>query len=137
VRGAVDLRVADNGKRARTEERTQITIALPADAAEPHLAAARVLFGNEPYPGREVAPGSEGLGIGNGCNQGGREGWADARKRIESLRGFARSMPGYDAPVEIQYLRLQKLQLLAECYDASARDFRNASVARIGGDLNS
>ena len=46
-------------------------------------------------------------------------------------------MPGYDAPVEIQYLRLQKLQLLAECYDASARDFRNASVARIGGDLNS
>src|SRR5262245_4815401 len=52
--GAVDLSVADDCECASRKQAAQIAIALFADAAELVLAAARVLLGDEPDPGREV-----------------------------------------------------------------------------------
>ena len=53
--GAVDLGIADDGECAGHEQAAQIAIPLFADTAEPVLAPARVLLGNQPNPGREVA----------------------------------------------------------------------------------
>ena len=52
--GAMDFGIADDGERAGREQAAQIAIASLADTAEPVLAAARVLLGDEPDPGREV-----------------------------------------------------------------------------------
>src|SRR5262245_14934218 len=54
VPGAMDLSVANNGECAGCKQATQVAIALFADTAELILAAARVLLGDEPDPGREV-----------------------------------------------------------------------------------
>ena len=56
MRGAVDLGISDDGKRARCEQAAQIAIALLADAAEPVLAPTRMLLRHQPDPGREVPP---------------------------------------------------------------------------------
>ena len=50
VLGAMDLGVADDGKRAGGEQTAQIAITLFADAAELVLAATRMLLGDEPDP---------------------------------------------------------------------------------------
>ena len=55
VFGAVDLGIADDGECTGHEQAAQIAVTLFADAAEPVLAAARVLRRDEPDPGREVA----------------------------------------------------------------------------------
>ena len=52
--GAMDFGIADDGERAGREQAAQIAIASFADIAEPVLAPARVLLGDEPDPGREV-----------------------------------------------------------------------------------
>ena len=46
--------VADHGERAGREQAAQVAIASLADIAEPVLAAARVLFGDESDSGREI-----------------------------------------------------------------------------------
>ena len=55
ILGAVDLGMANDGECAGHEQAAQIAIPLFADTAEPIPTAARVLFGNQPDPGREVA----------------------------------------------------------------------------------
>ncbi len=53
--GAVEFGVADHRKCAGHKQAAQIAITLFADAAERLTAAARVLLGHQPNPGREVA----------------------------------------------------------------------------------
>jgi len=55
ILGAVDLGIANDGECAGHEQTAQIAIPLFADTAEPIPTPARVLFGNQPDPGREVA----------------------------------------------------------------------------------
>ena len=55
ILGAVDLGVANDGECAGHEQTAQIAIPLFADTAEPIPTPARVLFGPQPDPGREVA----------------------------------------------------------------------------------
>jgi uncharacterized protein len=50
-------------QRTSHEQAAQIAVTLFADTAEPILAPARVLLRDEPDPGREIAPRSEGLRI--------------------------------------------------------------------------
>jgi len=54
--GAVDFGIADHRQRAGREQAAQIAITSFADIAELVLASARVLLGDEPDPGREIAP---------------------------------------------------------------------------------
>lgn len=56
VSRAVDLGVADDGESSGREKTTQIAVASFADVAQPVLAAARVLLGDQSDPGREVTP---------------------------------------------------------------------------------
>src|SRR5271169_1626128 len=61
ILGAVDLGIADDGKRASHEQAAQITVTLFADTTEPVLASTRVLLRHQPDPGREIASRSEGF----------------------------------------------------------------------------
>ena len=70
ILGAVDLAlVPDDGECAGHEQAAQITVPLFADATEPVPTPARVLFGYQPDPGREVPTRSESFRIGDACNQ--------------------------------------------------------------------
>jgi hypothetical protein len=51
----MDLGIADDGQCASHKQEAQIAVTSFADTAEPVLAATRVLFWNDPDPGREVA----------------------------------------------------------------------------------
>ena len=66
----MELGIADDGKRPGHEQAAQIAIPLFADTAEPIPTAARVLFGNQPDLGREVATRSEGFRIGDARDKG-------------------------------------------------------------------
>jgi len=70
ILGAVDLGIANDGECTGHEQAAQIAIPLFADTAEPIPTAARVLFGNQPDPGREVATRSEGFRIGDARDKG-------------------------------------------------------------------
>ena len=70
ILGAVDLGIANDGECAGHEQAAQIAIPLFADTAEPIPTPARVLFGNQPDPGREVATRSEGFRIGDARDKG-------------------------------------------------------------------
>jgi hypothetical protein len=52
---AVDLGIANDGKRPGHEQAAQIAVALFVDTAKPVLAPTRVLLRHEPDPGREAA----------------------------------------------------------------------------------
>ena len=66
------------------------------DPAEPFLAAGRMLLGNKPDPGRQVASGRERLPITHLSNQGGGDDRANARDFLEPPAFFTRAMPGMD-----------------------------------------
>ena len=82
--GAVDLGIADHRKCASREQAAQIAITLLADTAKFVLAPARVLLRHQPDPGREVPPGSKGLGIGNTCDKCCGQRRTDAGDRVQS-----------------------------------------------------
>jgi hypothetical protein len=84
--GAMDFGIADDGERTRHEQAAQIAVTLLADMAEPVLAPARMLLRHQPNPGREIAPRSEGLWVGNGSDQSGRQYRTDARNLVEHSR---------------------------------------------------
>ena len=54
--GTVDFGLADHRQRAGREQAAQIAVASFADIAQPVLATARVLLGDQSDPGREVTP---------------------------------------------------------------------------------
>ncbi len=91
--GAVDLGVADDGQRSGHEQAAQIAVPLFADAAEPVLAPTRMLLRNEPNPGREVTPGSEGREVSNTRDQGGRQHRADPGDEGACSSGWTGARP--------------------------------------------
>ena len=54
ILGAMELGIADDGECTGHEQAAQIAVPLFADTAEPGPTPARVLFGYQPDPGREV-----------------------------------------------------------------------------------
>ena len=70
ILGAVDLGIANDGECTGHEQAAQVAIPLFADTAEPIPTPARVLFGNQPDPGREVATRSEGFRVGDARDKG-------------------------------------------------------------------
>src|SRR5271163_839736 len=88
-----DLGIADDGKRTGYEQAAQIAVTLLADAAEPVLAPARVLLRHKSNPGREIAPRSECLWVGDTSNQGSSQRRSYAWKRIEPPARLTGSVP--------------------------------------------
>src|SRR6266481_399589 len=99
--GAMDLGVADNGERTGHEQAAQIAVTLLADPAKPVLAPTGVLLRNEPNPGREIPPRSEGLWVGNGSGQSSGQYRANARTIIQPQAHLTGSVPGSDHAVEL------------------------------------
>src|SRR6478752_3495124 len=127
MRGAVDLRIANDGERAGHEQAAQIAIALFADIAEPVLAPARVLLRHQSNPGREVAARAKGLWVSDAGDQGRSQHWADAGDRIEPLARLIRSVPSHDHPIELQNLFLEPAQLTP----SAARHIRATTGTRL------
>src|SRR5215469_9458073 len=119
--GAINLGVADNGERSGGEKAAQIAVTLLADAAKPVLAAARVLPGHEPDPGREVSARTKGLWIRHACHQRRGQSRSNTWNLIEPFARLIGPVPGHDPPVKLQNLSLQHAQLRAECSDARKR----------------
>src|SRR5262249_24039044 len=86
--GAMDLRIADHGKRAGREQAAQIAIALLADAAKLFFTPTRVLLRYQPNPGREVTPRPESLGVSNARDQSGGQRRTHAGDLVEPLARF-------------------------------------------------
>src|ERR1700716_1685038 len=133
--GAMDLGIADERECSSHEQAAHIAIALFTDAAEPLLARTRVLFGNEPNPGREVAPWSEGSGIGNTSNQRSRQHRTDPGNVMKALARLVGSVPGHDHPIELQDLPLEAEQLIAKRGKARTANRRHPFVARGGNNM--
>src|SRR6201747_76809 len=94
-----------------------------------------MLFRHEPNPGREVAPRSEGLWIGNGSDQSRGQHRADAGSFIEPHAHLVGSVPGPDQPVELQDLLLDPPQLSPECRETRTSHLRNSLVTWVGYDI--
>ena len=114
--GAMGFGVADHRQRAGREQAAQIAIAAFADTAKPILAAARVLLGDEPNPGREVPSRPESPRISDAGNQSGRQSRTDTgvcRRAAGSPHNG--SVPSPDHTIELQDLQcLQRPQLGTE-----------------------
>ena len=87
----MELGIADDGECAGHEQAAQIAVPLFADTAEPGPPPARVLFGYQPDPGREIATGSEDFRIGDARDQRGSQQRADAGNAIEAFAVFDRN----------------------------------------------
>ena len=98
--GAVLSRISDNGHGAGDQQPSQVAIALLGDAAEPFLAAGRMLLRHQPDPGRKIAPRAERLPVADLGNQGGGHNRANAGDLLQPPAGFTRAMPGMDALVD-------------------------------------
>src|SRR6266705_898595 len=130
----MDFGIANHCQRAGREQAAQIAIALLADTAEPVLAPARVLLRHEPDPGREIPSRSESLRISNAGDQSGGQRGTNARDLIEPLACRIGSMPGHDPAIEVENLRLQRLQLSAESRDTGAGKLGQPLVLCISDD---
>src|SRR5262249_37936545 len=98
--GAVLFGVADDGHGTCYEQPSQVAITLLGDAAEPLLAAGRVLLGHQPDPGSKIAPRAELPPVADFGNQRGGHDWADARDLLQATARFARAVPGEDTFVD-------------------------------------
>src|SRR6202162_4889174 len=94
-----------------------------------------MLLRHQPNPGREVAPRSEGLWISYGSDHSSGQHRTDAGSFIEPHAHLARSVPGPDQPVELEYLLLDPPQLSPECRETRTSYLRNSLVVRIGDDI--
>src|SRR5262249_10239335 len=102
--GAVLLGVADDGHGTCYEQPSQVAITLLGDAAEPLLAAGRVLLGHQPDPGSKIAPRAEHPPVADFGNQRGGHDWADARDLLQATARFARILLSIDlisAPIAL------------------------------------
>src|SRR4030088_1056974 len=133
--GAMDLGIADDGECSGHEQAAQIAIALFTDAAEPLLAPTRVLFGNEPNPGREVTSRSEGPGISNARDQSGRQHRTDPGNVMKALARLVGPVPGHDHPIKLHNLLLEAEQLSAERGKTRTGNLRHPFVAWVGNNM--
>ena len=90
---AMDFCVSDHRQCTSEEERAQVSIALLCDIAKLLPTAARMLLRHQSDPGREVAPGSKHLGIGDAGDQRGCQCRTDPRQIVQPPAGLARAMP--------------------------------------------
>ena len=68
---------------------SDIPVAGLGDIAEPLPAAARILLGNKPDPGREIPPAAEGFRIGDAGDKRGCERWPHAGNGIQPFAELA------------------------------------------------
>src|SRR5689334_3894220 len=73
MRGSVRLGVSDHGQGSDGQQRAQVAVPMLGDAAEPFLAAARVLLRDQADPGSQIPARLEGLRIGDAGDQRGRD----------------------------------------------------------------
>ena len=99
-RGAVLSRVANDRHGAGDEQPSQIAIALLGNAAEPFLAAGRVLFGYQTDPGRKTAPRAECAPVADLGNQGRGDDRTNAGDLLEPSARFAGSVPSMDTLID-------------------------------------
>src|SRR5712672_2681308 len=133
--GAVDLGIADDSECSGHEQAAQIAVTLFTDAAEPVLASTRVRLGNESKPDREVTSRSEGPGVSNARDQGGRQHRTDPGNVMKTLARLVGTVPGHDHPIELQNLPLEAEQLIAKRGKARTANLRHPFVARIGNNM--
>ena len=119
--GSMDLGIADHRQRTCREQTAQIAITLLADAAELVLAPTRALPRHKADPSREIASRSKDLWISNAGDQGGGEGWTDARDIVKPFTRRVRSVPSHDLAVEREDLGFQQLKLDAKGDNAPTR----------------
>ena len=81
--------IFNDGERAGAEQGSDIPVASLGDIAEPLPAAARILLGHEPDPGREIPPAAEGFRIGDAGDKRSCEGWPHAGNGIQPFAELA------------------------------------------------
>src|SRR4029077_3515869 len=103
--------------------------------AEPLLAAARILLRNQADPGRKVSSRSKSSRIGNARDQRRSQRRSHAGDLIKPFARLIGSMPGQDAPIELQDLCLEHPQLRAKGGKTLTCDLWHPLVIRIGDDV--
>src|SRR5712672_2495369 len=132
--GAVDLGIADDSECSGHEQAAQIAVTLFTDAAEPVLASTRVRLGNESKPDREVTSRSEGPGVSNARDQGGRQHRTDPGNVMKALARLVGPVPGHDHSIELQDLLLEAEQLTTERGKARAGNLWHPLVVWVGNN---
>src|SRR3981081_696250 len=94
-----------------------------------------MLLRNEPNPGREVTSRSEGPGVSNTRNQGGRQHRTDPGNVMKALARLVGPMPGHDHWTKPQDLPLKPKQLIAKPGKARTANRRHPFVARVGNNM--
>ena len=121
-------------RRPRTGPQ-QITIPLFTDTAEPGPTSARVLFGYQSDPGREVAARSEGVRVGDARDQCGGQLRAYSLNAIEALARLIGAVPCQDHSIKVQDLLFEAEQLAAQRSKTCTHNIGDPFVARIGDDM--
>src|SRR5258707_11168936 len=94
-----------------------------------------MLLRNEPNPGREVTSRSEGPGVSNTRDQGGRQHRTDPGNVMKALARLVGPVPGHDHPIELHNLLLEAEELSTERGKARTGNLRHPFVARVGNDM--
>lgn len=115
-------RMVDNRRRSQKQKSAQIPITLFRNAAEPLLAASRMLPRNEADPCSALASRLEGGRVGDGCRDRRGSKDADARNGLEPPAPIVRAMLSVDVtlkltdlPLQCCKLRYERLQALPHC----------------------
>src|SRR5262249_7576255 len=132
--GAVLLGVADDGHGTCYEQPSQVAITLLGDAAEPLLAAGRVLLGHQPDPGSKIAPRAELPPVADFGNQRGGHDWADARDLLQATARFARAMPGEDTFVDWSNLGTDRAVLPCQHIEKTADRWGDPVICYVRDD---
>jgi hypothetical protein len=96
------------------QETTDITVAALRYASEPFLAAAGVLSGNQPKPGRQLTPGVELRGIADRRDQGRGRDHPDTGDRLEPAARLTGAVPGQQFLLQAKNLCLNHPKLADE-----------------------
>src|SRR5437764_13579354 len=126
--GAVLSRVANDRHGAGDEQPSQIAIALLGNAAEPFLAAGRVLLGHQTDPSGKIAPRAEGAPVADLRNQGRGDDRTNAWDFLESSALLATSVPRMNALVDRCDLGAEAQVLARKKIEAKSGNRRNAIV---------
>lgn len=118
------LNVAHDGCGPNDEQPSQVPVTLLRDAAEPSLAARRVLLRCQTKPRGELPAGSELIRIGDGGGDGCCRDDAKPRYRGKPSTGLTRGMPGDQLLVERGDLAVDRHDLADQYLDLVAREER-------------